>query len=185
MILLSRETLGRWLEYDPETGQWLWIVSYANVHAGQVAGTISVHGYRIITLFGTKYRSGRLAWFYMTGEWPTEEIDHINRDKTDDRWVNLRDASRSENALNRDLQSNNTSSVRGVYWNVEKGKWAAQVKKDNIIHFGGYFDYLDEALEARDLLALELQGPLAILNDPFCQENLYDIRGSIAMETPL
>lgn len=181
---ISHSRLLRILEYDPETGVWIWLNPSAmnKKPIDRVAGTISVHGYRVITIDGIKYRSRRLAWFYMTGEWPIQEIDHDNRDKTDDRWNNLLDVSRSANALNRDLQTNNASGVRGVHWDTNRGKWVVQVKKDNVTHFGGRFDFLDEAIEARDLIALGLQGPHAILNDPFCQENLYDIRGSIAME---
>lgn len=180
--MLSWERLHRILRYDPVTGVWTWLhpETMNKKPISAVAGTISVHGYRIITFEGVKYRAARLAWFYMTGEWPAEEIDHENRIKDDDRWINLRDASRSENSLNRDLQSNNTSGARGIHWNIEKEKWYMAVKKDGVSHFGGNFDFLDEAIEARNLLALELQGPFAMIHDPFCQADLYDRQGATA-----
>ena len=162
--MISIERLREVLEYDSKTGIWTWLQSVNKKPISVVAGTISVHGYRIITFEGVKYRSGRLAWFYMTGEWPSEEIDHENRDKTDDRWCNLRVISRSENALNRDQQVNNTSGARGVHWDMDRAKWIVQVKKDGILHHGGRFDYLDEAIEARDALAQELHGDFAVLN---------------------
>lgn len=153
------------LSYDPVTGIWTWLhpEQMNRKHIDAVAGTISVHGYRIITFSGTKYRSARLAWFYMTGEWPKDDIDHINKDKADDRWSNLRDILHSDNALNRDLQSNNASGVRGVHWDSSRSKWFVQVKKDGVNHFIGRYDDFDEAIAARDLAAIELHGDFAVL----------------------
>jgi hypothetical protein len=162
---ISQNLLKQFLEYDPETGDWRWLKSTGKmIKEGDAAGTISVHGYRIITFLGTKYRASRLAFLYMTGSWPENEVDHINRCKLDDRWDNLRDVSRSENQLNRDMQSNNTSGARGVHWNTEKCKWCAQVKKDNITHHAGYFDSFEEAVAARDAAAIELHGDFAEQN---------------------
>lgn len=162
---LTHQKLLEYLIYYPLLGLWEWRnPSIMNKRGRTTVGTISVHGYRIITINGTKYRSGRLAWFYMTGEWPQKEIDHEDRDKTNDKWYNLRDLSRSENALNRDLQSNNTSGVRGVRWDTERQKWNVQVKKDGISYFGGRYDSLDEAVAVRDSVALELHGDFAELN---------------------
>jgi hypothetical protein len=182
-MILTAQKVREILHYDPDTGVWTWLRPPAkNILVGSVAGTISVHGYRIITFQGVKYRSGRLAWLYMTGEWPVEEIDHDNRDKTDDRWCNLLDKSRSNNALNRDLQVNNFSGTRGIHFDTARGLWQVQVKKDNVSHFGGRYDDYNEAVIARDELASKLHGSFAVLTDPFCQANLYDIRGSVAME---
>src|SRR5882757_5577117 len=115
--MLTQQRLKFLLKYDPITGDWTWLwPASSRVEVGQAAGTISVHGYRIITIYGTKYRTARLAYLYMKGEWPPDEMDHENRCKLDDRWENLRPLDRSSNALNRDLQSNNTSGVRGVHW---------------------------------------------------------------------
>ncbi len=165
MYELTQKRLHEILRYDPETGDWIWLISInAKVSEGDAAGTITVHGYRIITLAGVKYRAARLAFLYMTGAWPEKEVDHINRCKLDDRWDNLRDVSRSENQLNRDVQINNSSGVRGVHWDTRSGKWAAQVKKDNAVYFIGYFDTLEEASVARDLAATELHGDFAVLN---------------------
>lgn len=165
MSELSHQKLLEYLIYYPLLGLWEWRnPSIMNKRPRTTVGTISVYGYRIITINGTKYRSGRLAWFYMTGEWPTQEIDHDDRDKINDKWDNLRDLFRSENALNRDLQSNNTTGVRGVYWSEERQKWVVQVKKDGINYSGGRFDSLSEAIVVRDSVALELHGDFANLN---------------------
>ena len=177
--MISLERLRQVLEYDPETGLWEWLrPNLMNKKPiSKMAGTISVHGYRIITYEGVKYRASRLAWFYMTGEWPSQEMDHKDKDKANDKWINLREVSRSENGLNRYLQPNNTSGARGVHWDLDRGKWGASVKHDGNIHFVGRYDLLDEAIEARDAAAQDLHGDFATLNrDPFCQEDLYDLR---------
>lgn len=163
--MLTQERLKQALHYDPETGEWIWLkaLSY-NVPAGQSAGTISVHGYRIITILGVKHRASRLAWLYMTGNWPQSEMDHINRCKLDDRWENLRVVSRSENALNRDMQSNNTSGARGVHWDASRGKWVAQIKTEGVAFFVGRYDSFDEAVAARDSAVQDTHGDFANLN---------------------
>lgn len=167
--MLTYDKLRELLEYDPETGLWTWLVSVNKRPYGSLAGTVSVHGYLIITFAGVKYRAAKLAHLYMTGEWPSDEMDHIDKDKLNDRWVNLRVASRSENALNRDLQSNNVSDARGVHWDSIRGKWFAQVKKGGINHFCGRFDNIGEAIAARDAAAMTLHGDFAILNQKAAQ----------------
>jgi HNH endonuclease/AP2 domain len=166
--MLTHERLLQLLSYDPETGVWTWNNPDAmnKKPINKVAGTISVHGYRIITISGSKYRSARLAQFYMTGSWPEEEMDHINRDSLDDRWENLRVACRSENALNRGIQSNNTSGVPGVHWDESRKKWYVQVKKHGNGFFYGRFDTLEEAIAARDIGAKQFHGTFANLNTP-------------------
>lgn len=162
--MLTQEKLREILHYDPDSGAWTWIkpASY-NVEVGQAAGTVSFYGYRIITINRKKYRSARLAHLYMTGSWPVFEADHENRCKLDDRWDNIRDLSRSENALNRDTQSNNESGTRGVHWDFDRSKWFVQVKKDNVTHFIGRYDDFDEAVSARDEAVKKIHGDFAVL----------------------
>lgn len=86
------------LIYDPATGIFLWRDGRL---AGQCAGGITEKGYRRIKLLGKKYRSGRLAYFYMTGAWPPALVDHCNRARDDDRWGNLRPVDHRQSCLNR------------------------------------------------------------------------------------
>lgn len=101
--LLTAERLRELIDYDPETGLFTHRMSRGPVKAGDVAGCGNGLGYRRIRVDGPQYRSARLAYLWMTGEWPPEEIDHINRNPADDRWDNLRAVSPSQNLLNRKL----------------------------------------------------------------------------------
>lgn len=154
--MLTQEKLKKLLSYDPATGIFVRLVSLNNkTRVGAIAGYIHSKGYQIVTVDGDKYLGHRLAWLYMTGEWP-QEIDHINHVKNDNRFVNLRLASRSENCLNIKLKSSNTSGVKGVSWNARVGKWAAQIAYRRKNKHLGYFDTLEDAKEfiqlARDMI---------------------------------
>lgn len=98
--MLSQEYLKSILHYDPETGILSWKVDRRRVKIGQIAGYLCL-GYVAIGIDGKLYKGHRLAWLYMTGEWPKDEIDHINRTKHDNRWVNLREATKEQNCDNR------------------------------------------------------------------------------------
>jgi hypothetical protein len=119
---ITQDALKRILHYDPDTGVFSWIVSRGRMaKAGNRAGIISDLGYRKIKISGRRHYAGRLAWLYMTGSPPEREIDHINGIRDDDRFENLREATRWQNNANRIFKPNRTGS-RGVaktgktYW---------------------------------------------------------------------
>jgi len=119
------------LDYNPETGVFIWKPKpgdkWWNANfAGEIAGTINNQGYRQIMIDGKQYMAARLAWLITHGEWPQNEIDHINRVRTDDRMVNLRDVTSTENNNNR---SNNNGLLEGVHWNIGRAKYQAQIPK--------------------------------------------------------
>lgn len=150
---LTQSLLKQLLHYDPEIGIWTWLAPYSrNIKPGDMAGSISGR-YRRIQIDGSHYQSGRLIWFYMTGEWPNNLIDHWNRDSHDDRWKNLRQATHSQSNFNR------YDGVRGVY--AAGNKWRAQVGPDRDL---GIFATFEEALMARDEAAQRIGGEFAILN---------------------
>lgn len=134
------------LEYNPDTGVWNWCISKgsSNRKPGDIAGYIHPKGYRIIKIDGKNYLSGRLAWFYMTGNWPFPEIDHIDRNPSNDKWSNLREASRVQQNINRD--SYNKLGVKGV----EKigNRYRASIKINGKNVRLGSFITLDAAIEA-------------------------------------
>lgn len=101
--IISHEELLEILDYDPDTGKFTWkVFRGATALAGEEAGGIE-QGYRRIRINNRVYGAGRLAWFYMTGNWPENEIDHKDRNKLNNRFKNLRDVSGSVNCLNRDF----------------------------------------------------------------------------------
>lgn len=101
--LLTQEKLKSILHYDAETGVFTSLRARGNVKKGQACTAIDSNGYICISLLKQVFRAHRLAWFYVTGEWPKANmvIDHVNRIKTDNRLVNLREATYSVNAKNR------------------------------------------------------------------------------------
>jgi hypothetical protein len=130
-------TLKTLVEYDPETGFFTWLVRAGPVHVGDVAGN-PCHGYWQICIDRRRYYAHRLAWLYMTGEWPKKQIDHINLDKADNRWRNLRLATPSQNICNQGHRITSRLGLKGVYPNGKR--FAAQITIDGICHHLGTFD---------------------------------------------
>jgi hypothetical protein len=138
---LSLDHLKQVLDYNPQTGVFVWKVSTARrIVPGTVAGTVNSKGYRVIQLFRKLHTEHRLAWFYVTGVWPSDQIDHINQVKTDNRFENLREATNSQNSQNSKIRRNNTSGYKGVSWWAHREKWAAQMRVDGKNRLLGMFD---------------------------------------------
>lgn len=110
------------LEYDPDTGVFIWLRTKAKARAGEEAGFIDVHGYRRISINGIKHYAHRLAWWFVHQEWPQHVIDHINRIRTDNRIINLRSVTQKENGLNCKLGKNNSSGFTGVSFDKRRLK---------------------------------------------------------------
>lgn len=85
------------------------------------------NGYSGIMFEGRAVYAHRLAFFLMTGKWPLQQVDHINGDKKDNRWINLREASASQNKANENRRSTNTSGLKGVSWHKKAEKWRAYI----------------------------------------------------------
>jgi len=158
--MLTQERLKQLLSYDPETGQWTWLNCPRASFRRKEAGWIDAYGYRRIKVDCKTYICSRLAFLYMTGEMPKDEVDHIDRDPGNDRWANLRESDRTGNTQNRAIRSDNKSGAIGVRWNEQRGKWQVQV---NHVHIGLFNDF-EEAIAARDAAARDLQGNFAVLN---------------------
>jgi len=159
----TAERVRELLIYDPSTGVFSWRVRRNNIRAGAIAGNAShQRGYRIISIDKKRYLAHRLAWLYMTGEWPQDEIDHIDGQTDNNRLANLRPASRVQNSQNSKRDVGATSIHPGVYWNKSRGKWQASVRVgDGSKKFlGRYDDERPAALMYQ--IARELYHPYAV-----------------------
>lgn len=98
--------------------------------------------YQRIDYLGTSHQAHRVAWHIMTGEFPSSLIDHSNRDKYDNRWRNLREATKAENNRNTGLRSDNVSGHKGVSWRTARNKWLVQIGLNGkVYHLGNFDDY--------------------------------------------
>ena len=128
----------------------MWKVQVSSrVMVGAVAGCLSVKGYRVINVDGKQYFAHRLAWLYVHGRWPVDQLDHINGVTDENRIKNLREATQSENLQNRSVQRNNKSGHPGVCWNSMRGKWQAHITIEGRHYFLGRFGRLEDAIATR------------------------------------
>ena len=150
------------LDYDPETGIFRWKVQRnQNARPGSVAGRTDSHGHIQITVDGTAYGAHRLAWFMMTGELPPLDIDHENRNRSDNRFVNLREATRRQNVHNQPARRTSQTGIKGVYPHKQSGKYAASLKRTGRPRHIGFFDTVEEAAEAVRFEILREHGAFA------------------------
>lgn len=128
---LTQERLKELLDYNPSTGDFRWRVDKARAaKKGQITNSLHKHGYLRISVDCVRYPSHRLAFLYMTGEWPSNTVDHINGIRNDNRWENLRDVSRQVNATNK-ASVGKTSIFPGVCWDKRARRWRAQCRIDS------------------------------------------------------
>jgi len=159
---LSRDYLRRVLRYDMDTGEFVWLLALSrNVEAGSKAGCLRQDGYRVICVGRRRYPEHRLAWLYVHGEWPPDDIDHINGDRADNRLANLRLATRTMNNGNSKRRTDNTSGHKGVYWNAQRGKWQAKIRRKGVEKHLGLFDDKAAAAAAYRRAAESLFGEFA------------------------
>lgn len=147
--MITQEELHKLILYDPKTGLWKWLVRDTNRKAKDwFEGTKTKLGYRSFQIKAKSYMAHRLAWLYMTGEWPSNEIDHKNRVRHDNRWENLREVTKNVNMQNQATpHKNNKSGYLGVQLR-KNGKYYAEIKYDKQRVFLGVFLVPEEASAA-------------------------------------
>ncbi len=151
--MITQSELKEFLHYDPDTGIFTWIQSTGGKQVGSIAGTVykdhTGKSYINIQFKNKIYRAHRLSWLYMSGKFPDDEIDHVNGNGSDNRFINLRSVTRSTNRKNLRLRSNNTSGVCGVYFYKRTNKWLAAVGVKGKFKNLGYFLKIEDAILAR------------------------------------
>jgi len=133
---ITHKSLLEALDYDKESGIFTWKKKLSSKTViGDKAGAINSEGAEQIKIYKILYKSHRLAWFYVHGEWPCGQIDHINRIPHDNRFINLRVVTGRQNCSNR---KNNNKFV-GVSWNHRYKKWFATIRLNNKNRYLGSF----------------------------------------------
>ena len=158
------------LEYNPKTGLWKWREQKGRRAKGWFLGSTDGQGYPTIGIrFNGQdrvYKAHRLAYFYMKGRWPRKLLDHRNQIKKDNRWLNLRDASRSQNGMNR-RKWKNASGYKGVYyhpWETKTRQWRAGIRVKRKMIWLGMFPSAAVAAKAYRNAAIRYHGEFACLN---------------------
>lgn len=153
---LTHELLTSYLKYNETKGEFTWIKRpNKNIHLHTRAGTKNSAGYRVISLFGKRYLEHRLAWFYVHGEMPEHEIDHINQIRDDNRISNLRQVTRSENQRNKTRKDSRVDEI-GIWWCRRRKRYIAEITLNGKKVYQKSFTDIDEAIQQRKAKALEL-----------------------------
>lgn len=161
---LTLDRLKEILHYDPATGYWHWLMTLSNrAIAGNEAGSLRVRGDITIRVEGIEYKSHRLAWFYMTGEWPKDQIDHKDLVRSHNWWTNLRLANNSQNNANRRVRSDSSTGVKGVIRNPRSkiNPYHARIRVGGKVKILGQFATIEAASDAYAIAAERVFGEFA------------------------
>ncbi len=159
--MITQDELKRAFTYDPETGDFTFNRKVGGMQVGDIAGYIQADGYRAISYKGVQYKAHRLAWLYMTGEFPKNHIDHINLIRDANWFCNLREATRSQNGMNRKAYSNNKLACKGVH--MAGNSYRALIRKDGKQICLGLYKTIAAAKEAYNNAASIMHGDFARL----------------------
>lgn len=157
------------LDYNAETGKLFWKLRplayfkderaqkiWNTRYAGSEAFThVHARGYLCGVVCYRSYLAHRVVWLMCTGDWPNQQIDHINGVRSDNRFENLRDVSAAENMKNLTLQSRNRSGVPGVNWCPRQQKWRVYITTNRVMKSLGFFDDFDLAVAKRRAAEIE------------------------------
>lgn len=166
MTLLTLSDFQQVLQYNPATGYFLWKIRMGrNVMPGQCAGCVVPTGYVQIRLYRKNYKAHRLAWLFCYGDWPSDQIDHFNGRKSDNRILNLRDVGQTTNKSNQKKaqRNNHSTGVLNVFKNGNG--FMARVRCEWGSNYLGTFATIESAIMARDEFKRSVNHPsLSILN---------------------
>ena len=158
---IPAERLRELLRYDPDTGHFtrLTVRRKGRWRAGDLTGhKANARRYCLVSVDGEQYFAHRLAWLWMTGLWPTRNLDHINHCESDNRWGNLREATKSQNGANMHRHRDNITGVKGVYYDKTRKKFVAHLMKNRQVVLHKRFATIEDAHSAYVAKAKELFG---------------------------
>lgn len=159
--MITQELVKSLYNYDPETGHFTRKTVHHRFPIGSRAGSTMANGYRNLTVAGQRLYEHRVAWLYMTGEWPADMIDHKDLNRANNAWCNLREADNSKNMRNAGMRSNNTCGFKGVCWRSDQGRWRAYITVNGKQKHLGNYRSKEEAALAYDAAALAYYGEFA------------------------
>tara|TARA_R110002167_G_scaffold343325_1_gene552328 strand:- start:96 stop:581 length:486 start_codon:yes stop_codon:yes gene_type:complete len=151
---MNKEMVRDLFEYREDNLYWL-KTGKGRGDTSKPAGTVNAKGYRRITVKSNRYYAHRLIWLYVNGDFPDNDIDHINGRPLDNRIENLRDATGEENNKNAKKRCDNTSGHVGVHWCKAVEKWMAKIAVDGERKYLGVFNILEDAVEARQAASIK------------------------------
>lgn len=158
MPRLIYSDLSELFAYDPWSGAITHLRKWGRRKVGDVATFPASHGYLRVSVGKQEVYAHRLAWYLMMGTEAPEQIDHVNGNRADNRWRNLRLASNGQNAMNRTKLRNNTSGFKNVHFHKASGLWRVRVRVDGQEIIGGYFSSTEDANQAAIVLREMLHG---------------------------
>lgn len=146
--------------YCPEIGELRWRIGSRRRSAGELAGTAveKEKGRRVVGFMGKTYKAHILIWVCQTGAWPVDQIDHINENPSDNRWCNLRAATKAQNMRNINITKANSSGSKGVGFHKQSGRWRAYIGVDGKLIHLGLFKTKEEAVKVRCDFSKKLHG---------------------------
>lgn len=175
--MLTQKEVRRLFNYNKRTGILKWKISSGRAKIGNIAGSVNDKGYIQIGINGKQHLAHRLIWLYVKGYFPEHGIDHKNRIRHDNRWTNLREESQQCNMRNCGLRSDNTSGIKGVFFNKQVNKWQVQIQINKKVKYLGYYDNFDEAVLVRYNAEKELNWNRCDNNSPayqYVKKNMLD-----------
>lgn len=158
---LTIDLLREIYNYEPDSGKITRRVNRGKWKSGSQVGTIGKNGYRYVGINGKLYLAHRLIWLYVYGRWPVADIDHINRNRDDNRLANLREANRSENNINSKIQHNNTSGYKGAYYEKRRDYWYSEIWVNSKKIYLGSYGTAKEAGKVYEAAAKKYYGSFA------------------------
>ena len=158
-MTITHDRLTYVIDYNPDDGQFRWRnPTHSKYKVGDVAGCRNGRGYFGIKIDRVLYRRCRLAWFYFHGSWPEQHIDHINRDRADDRIANLRECTDAQNQWNTIARVNSKLGAKNVHFSERLGKYVADIRVNGRTKHLGCFDTMAEAIASRNTAAMLIHG---------------------------
>ncbi len=148
------QEISKVVSYNYATGK------FTRISTGKVLYTIDNNGYAVVNVLGTKFQAHRLAWLFVTGNWPTGDLDHKNTNKLDNGFENLREVTHSQNMQNASLSKRNKTGIKGVSYHKASGGYQADIRS-NGVKYNKYFKNIDDAAAWIYNLRVKLCGEFA------------------------